>query len=337
MAPVDASSEELRSLSVNFIPLTWDNSGIRLLAELRSLLQMLRGNLTQRPDIVFTFTPKINIYFGLVARLLGLRHVPNISGLGSSFLRGPLLRRATLVLYRLALKRSEVVFFQNEADRELFIRLGIVRSAQARLVPGSGVNLSKFRPVPRPAPPAGAPYVFLMVGRLLIDKGILEYAEAASMVKAEYPGTVFRLAGRFDPTHPASVTSTQLESWERAGPIDYLGVVDDIRACLVQADCLVLPSYREGMPRAVLEASAMGLPSIVTDVPGCRDAVSHGETGLICRAKNATDLARSMKEMLGLAQEVRRQMGSKARRRMEQSFDERLVIDSYLEVLCSDR
>src|SRR5690606_27044751 len=149
--------------------------------------------------------PKINIYMGLVTRILRLRHVPNISGLGRSFLGGGLMRAATLLAYRVSLNRCEAVFFQNQSDLDLFVSSRLVREEQAKLIPGSGIDLARFHPDLRQAPADSDRFVFLMVGRLLIDKGLLEYAQAAAIIKARNPEVVFRLAGRFDPSHPSSV------------------------------------------------------------------------------------------------------------------------------------
>jgi glycosyltransferase involved in cell wall biosynthesis len=297
------------------------------------LAQLYKWIRAERPELVLSFTPKINIYFGLLSRLLGQRYVPSVTGLGSSFLGSTRLRKATTVMYRRAFRGTERVFFQNASDRDLFVQLGIVTGEQTALLPGSGVDLDRFHPTMAVPRPPGTPFTFLMIARLLLDKGVLEFSEAASQLCKVHPETVFRLVGRFDPGHHASIPSRLLEEWRSHGPIQYVGEVSDVRDLLRHADCVVLPSYREGMPRAILEASAMGIPTIVSDAPGCRDAVADGDTGMHCRVKDAGDLARRMREMRLLADDARKEMGRRARMRMERGFSVDSVVRSYLDLL----
>lgn len=332
LAPPDQHTDRLRSQVTRFTPLEWHNAGIKPTAELRSLVRIHRWLRTERPGIVFTFTPKINIYTGLVARLLKVRHVPNVSGLGRSFMGGSFTRIGTLFMYRCAFRRCAAVVFQNRTDQELFVRLGLVREAQAVLVPGSGIDLVKFAPDPQESARSG-PFTFLMVARLLCGKGVREFSEAAEQVTKSHPTARFRIAGRLDLSHPDSIPEALVGRWKQLGLVEYAGEVDDIRLCYRQADCVVLPSYREGMPRSVLEASAMALPVIVSNAPGCIDAVLPGESGLVCNVKDTQDLARSMLKMLDLSEDERARMGNAGRRLMEQQFDERRVVERYLDFL----
>ena len=179
-------------------------------------------------------------------------------------------------LYRPALRKAEAVFFHNEDDRDLFIGRRIVRGDQAIVIPGSGIDLSRFKPEPLPGR-ADAP-VFLLIGRLINEKGVREFVDAAVRLKTDWPNARFQLLGDFA-TGPRAVSRKELESWVAAGTVEYLGSSPDVRPFIAGADCLVLPSYREGLPRSLLEGAAMGRPLIATDAPGCRSLIEPGGTG----------------------------------------------------------
>jgi len=235
-------------------------------------------------------------------------------------------------MYRFCLRRARCVFFQNAVDRDLFIEQRLVPAGLTELVPGSGVDLQRFSPDPdegQAANDVGDP-VFLMVSRALWDKGLGEYAAAARALRTAFPKARFQLLGPLWPGNPAAVPNETLDEWVTEGTLEYLGATDDVRPFIRQSSCVVLPSYREGMPRVLLEAAAMGKPVITTDAPGCRDAVLDGETGLTCRVADADDLARAMRQFMGLSREARAEMGRRGRAFVEERFDEQVVIDRYL-------
>jgi glycosyltransferase involved in cell wall biosynthesis len=176
---------------------------------------------------------------------------------------------------------------------------------------------------------------FLLIARLVFDKGIREYVEAARIVRAVRPNASFNLLGFLDVENRTAVTRADIDRWVADSVIDYLGHADDVRPHIVAADCIVLPSYREGTPRTLLEAAAMGKPIVATDVPGCREVLDHKETGLLCDARDANDLAQKMIEIIDMGADRRRAMGLAGRAKMERQFDERLVIDAYINVLRS--
>ncbi len=214
----------------------------------------------------------------------------------------------------------------------VFVSSGLVRPEKAERLPGSGVDLSRFAPTPPVARPADA-LVFLLVARMLWDKGVGEYVEAARSVRMLHPGARFQLLGFLDVDNPSAIPRAQVNAWVAEGVVNYLGPTDDVRPFLTQADCVVLPSYREGVPRTLLEAAAMARPVITTDAPGCRDTVVDGETGFLCRPADAPDLADKLLRFITLTPEARQTMGQHGREFVEQSFDERLVIGRYLEVV----
>jgi glycosyltransferase involved in cell wall biosynthesis len=262
----------------------------------------------------------------------GRSFIPNVSGLGRAFIQpGPvtfIVRR----MYRTLLRRGYRVIFQNGEDLELFVRQGLVPRALAERVPGSGVDLAWFDSSPAQNALGGGAggQVFLMVSRAMWDKGLGEYVEAARAIRRQHPGARFQLLGPANVSNPAAVPQDTLHGWIQEGVIEYLGATDDVRPYLRDADCVVLPSYREGVPRVLLEASAMARPVITTDAPGCRDAVIDGETGFMCRVRDGVDLAAAMRRFLALSPEGRRAMGRSGRAFVEANYDERIVIDRYL-------
>jgi glycosyltransferase involved in cell wall biosynthesis len=282
------------------------------------------------------YTAKPNVYGSLAAQALGIPVINNVSGLGTAFIRQGLLTRIVSGLYRLAFRRSARVFFQNPEDQDLFVSAGIVPPEKTALLPGSGIDLARFAPV-APRERGERPFTFLLVARLLWDKGVGEYAEAARLVRARHPAARFQLLGFLDVANRTAVPRADVERWVAEGIIDYLGHAEDVRPLLAAADCVVLPSYREGLPRTLLEAAAMGKPLIATDVPGCRHIADHGVNGYLCAVRDAGSLAEAMINMLGLPEAERRAMGKSARAKAEAEFDERLVVDRYLEAIAEAR
>lgn len=331
-APVDAYAQRLASLGCRFVPLKMDNHGTSLVSELRLIRRLWTLFWRERPQVYLGYTIKPNTFGSGIAARMGIPVINNISGLGTAFLDNRWLNKMVRFLYRWGLEHSRRVFFQNKDDRQLFIDLRLVKSEQTGLLPGSGVDLKHFWA----SDPAIAErqnrddLSFLMVGRLLIDKGIVEYVEAARFIKARYPQTRFQLLGFVDTGNPRGITDEELHQWVHEGIIEYLGYTDDVRAYLSRASCVVLPSYREGTSRALLEAAAMGCPIIASDVPGCREALDVDSTGYLCEVRSATSLALQMERFLKLSIQERASMGQAARRKMEREFDEQSVINAYL-------
>lgn len=287
-----------------------------------------------RPYALLGFTIKPNIYGALAARKARVPAINNVTGLGLVFTRGGPLRSIVGTLYRLAFRRSARVFFQNRESRDLFLSLGFVREDQACLLPGSGIDLKRFAPRKPSRVPGKAEFTFLLPSRLMWQKGIAEYCEAARWFRSKRPDVRFQLLGPIEPSwNKAGIPREQIEQWEREG-VEYLGSTDDIRPYFAAADCIVLPSYYpEGVPRALIEAAAMGKPIITTDTPGCRDTVDPGRTGFLCEPRSAESLIGAMTQMIDLSPKERSAMARRAREKAEREFDERLVIDAYLAAL----
>jgi glycosyltransferase involved in cell wall biosynthesis len=319
----------MQALGVERIPIRIDRSGANPLADLR-LIARYRGLLKRlRPAAYLGYTIKPNVYGSFAAASLGIPALPNVSGLGTAFIGGGPLQQIVVRLYRIGFARASVVFFQNDEDRQLFVDRRIVRPEQARVLPGSGVDLERFTPSPAAD---GAP-VFLLVGRLLRDKGVNEFVEAARLVRAKIPQARFQLLGPIDEGNRTAISRTQLDSWVAEGVVEYLGTTDDVRPFIAGSSAVVLPSYREGLPRSLLEAAAMARPLIATDAPGCRDVVEDGVNGYLCAVRDSGSLADAMLRFADLPLKRRLAMGESARRKVQERFNEERVVDTYLEVL----
>ena len=330
LTPPDAVADQrLHDLGVATVPVRIDRSGVDPVADLALLLRYRRVLKRLRPLAFFGFTVKPNIYGTLAASSLGIPVVANVSGLGTVFIRTGLLERIVSALYRLAFRRAAIVFFHNAEDRDLFTGRRIVAADKARLLPGSGVNLDRFAPADLPERPP----VFLLIARLLRDKGVREYAEAARLLRRRLPGARFQLLGGLDEGNRTAIARSELQSWVDEGIIDYLGETEDVRPFIARATALVLPSYREGLPRSLLEGAAMARPLIATDVPGCRQVVEPGVNGFLCHVRDARSLAEAMKSFADLPPGERSAMGAASRRMVQDAFSEQLVVRAYLDVL----
>ena len=332
VAPDDVYAQRIRDAGVCFEAVPISGGGTHPVRELQSVLRLGAAFRRHRVGLVLSYTPKGNLYSALACIALRIPFVPNVSGLGRAFIRKSLVTQVAKTLYRVTFGRAHRVFFQNLDDMGVFVSGGLVRAVQAERLPGSGVDLSRFKSSPPVARAMDAP-VFLLVARMLWDKGVGEYVEAARSVRALHPGAHFQLLGFLDVANPSAIPRGQVETWTAEGVVDYLGPTDDVRPFLRQADCVVLPSYREGVPRTLLEAAATARPVITTDAPGCRDAVIDGETGFLCRTADAHDLTDKLLRFIALTPVARAVMGQHGRTFVEQNFDEQQVIQRYLEVV----
>lgn len=327
--PADEIASQISRLGVetHFIPV--DARGLSPVRDLRLLLSY--GSLLRqlRPAVVLPFTAKPNIYASFAAAREGIPVINTLTGLGTGFLSGAALQLLLSFLYRRALARSRRVFFHNEEDRKLFVTQGIVKPTQTEVVPGSGIDLKRFAPTARHN--RNGPPAFLFIGRLLVDKGINEFLEAAEIV-SRTRNARFRVLGPID-QHPKSISAAALERSRANGTVQFLEPVDDVRPFIRDCDCVVLPSYREGLPRVLLEASAMGKPVIATHVPGCRQAVDNGFTGLLCKARSVRSLAEALIAMIDLSPLQRAEMGERGREKATQEFSQQIVIAAYLEAV----
>lgn len=330
-------AKALKSIGARYLPLDFKRNSINPLHDILLLLRLIVLLRRLRPDIVLTYTIKPVIYGSLACRLAGpMRTYSMITGLGYTFGEGLGLRQKVIgmivrALYKAALANNAGVFFQNPDDLALFTSKGIFPDEhKACLINGSGVDTDHFRPVPLP----GRPVVFLLIARLLKDKGIFEYVAAASIVKKRHPEAIFRLLGPFD-FNPAAISKDQIHAWHESGVVEYLGATDDVRPHLAACSVYVLPSYREGTPRTILEAMAMGRAVITTDAPGCRETVRDGVNGFLVPVKDATALANAMERFIDHPELIAR-MGDSGRKIAEAKYDVRKVNASILRYMHLD-
>ena len=321
----------MERLGVERIPVELNHSGLNPIADLRLLWAYRKILKRLSPAAFLGFTIKPNIYGCLAARMWGVPAIANISGLGTVFMKRSLLTRFVSGMYRVALRHAKAVFFQNREDLELFVGNGIVRRDQARLLPGSGIDCERFPPEPLHSGPPR----FLLIGRLLGDKGVREFVEAARRVRLRNPATVFQLLGPIDEGNRTSIRPAELAAWVAEGVVEHLGVADDVRPFIAAASAIVLPSYREGLPRSLLEGAAMARPLIAADVPGSRDVIEHGVNGLLCEARSSDALEHAIETFIAMSPADRRAMGLAGRALVEQQFGEDRVIEAYLDAIRS--
>jgi glycosyltransferase involved in cell wall biosynthesis len=335
VAPEDKYAAGLRSLGCRYLAFSMDSKSTNPLTDILLMLRFVRLFARERPDVYLGYTIKPNIYGSLAAQFVDVPIIiNNIAGLGGVFIRGGWLVLVARFLYRVALRRSTKVFFQNHDDRRVFVNVGLVRAEVAELLPGSGIDLNRFTPVLKGIGNRINPsFRFLLIARLRRDKGILEFVEAARILRKRWPCVEFALLGFMDLKDPSSITRSELDLWAAEGVTNYLGESDDVRVQLSMTDCVVLPSYREGTSRALLEAAAMALPIITTDVAGCREVVDDGVNGYLCKVKDVKDLVAKMEKILLLSVTDRSEMGLRGRRKVEAEFDEEIVIEKYLSAI----
>ena len=321
---LDAESDiasHLSGLGVTVQDIPLERTGLNPVRDLAAMLALLKLVGQIRADDVLGYTIKPVIYGTLAAWLGGVRHrFALITGLGYAFtgeatgLR-KLLRALIQQLYRFSLSRNCLVFFQNPDDEALFRQLKLLKPAiPSRVVNGSGVDVAEYAVSPLPAAPA-----FLLIARLLGDKGVREYAQAAALVKAQYPDAVFQLVGWID-DNPDAIRQQELDEWVASGTVEFLGKLADVRPAIAESSVYVLPSYREGTPRTVLEAMAMGRAVITTDAPGCRETVVDGDNGYLVPVQDVASLADAMMKLIESPDRVAR-MGASSRQIAEEKYD----------------
>jgi glycosyltransferase involved in cell wall biosynthesis len=354
ISPPDLYSIKLKELGCHCIDIKIDNHGVNPLKDFFLFASYLKLFHKHRPNIFLGYTIKPNVYGSLAANILKIPVINNISGLGTAFINETWITKLVQVLYRTALSGSSCVFFQNPEDRNLFVSRRLIRPAKTtgvqtiQLLPGSGVDLTHFYPGAKSKLThhdltadlyAHDPMekvrelTFLFIGRVLRDKGVLEFVEAAKIIKSTHVKVRFCILGFLDAKNTTAISRAEVDGWIDEDLIDYLGEVEDVRAAIAASDCVVLPSYREGTPRSLLEAAAMARPLIATDVAGCREVVEDEVNGYLCKPRDALDLANKMLKMIDLEPIQRKQMGIKGRKKIEREFDEKIVISKYHEAI----
>lgn len=336
ICPPSKYTEAIENLGCSVKTISFNQGGYNPFKDFVLVYKLFRILITTNSKYILTFTIKPNIYGSMAGMLARAKVVNNITGLGSTFISGGWLAKFIFLLYKISLFKSKVVFFQNNADAEIFIDKGIVRPETVRFLPGSGVNLDKFPFVPSKffdLASSEKPFRFGMIARLLKDKGVVEYLEAAEIVKKLYKNVEFRLLGKFEPTNPSSISIQLLNGLIERSVVTYDGSTDKIHAYISELHCVVLPSYREGTSRALLEAAATGRPLIATNVPGCREVVDDGINGFLCNPMDKDDLADAMFRLISLPRDLVLKFGERSFDKACAEFKHTVVIDAYLKAL----
>jgi glycosyltransferase involved in cell wall biosynthesis len=333
LSPHDEYVEGLLALGCRHIHIPISQLGQNPFMELWTMGRYAIAYARLKPVMAFHFTIKSNLYGSLAARVLRVPYASNISGMGSAFNKRGVLQTLMRGLYQVSQKRATRVFFQNPEDLEYFRAAGIIPDDKVRLLPGSGVDLSHFAPHQRVREPGG-PFRFVFAGRILWEKGFPYLPDAIRVLKARGLAVDCVIYGACYEGNPKGVSRQQLAAWEAEGLLRYGGMLDDVRKAYEEADAVVLPTYyREGVPRSLLEASAMAKPLVATDWVGCREVVEDGLNGFLCVPRDAVSLAVALEKMMALDQAALQRMAAAARDQVEARFGEGLVVQAYMEAL----
>lgn len=295
-----------------------------------TILDFVKTLIICKPDILMPFTIKPLIYSSIAAKLTNVRSIVMITGLGTAFASDSWLKKLVITLYRFALSSVPIVIFQNDDDKNIFLKERIVNENVCRMSPGSGVDLDKFSYTDVPE---GKSINFLFIGRVIWDKGVKEFVDAARNIRLNYPNAHFQILGPLGVENRTSVSNLKVEEWQEEGVIEYLGETDNVLKYLKKASCIVLPSYREGTSRVLLEAAAVGRPIIASNVPGCREIVDDGVNGYLCDSKDYVSLSKKIELMLNLPYDLRKEMGIKGREKVELKFNQDIVCDIYVNAI----
>lgn len=320
----------MQSWGCKFVETKVDRRGTNLLKDISLLLHYIKILKSEKPDIVLTYTIKPNLYGGMACSFMSIPYITNITGLGSGFKEQSILKNILIFLYKFGLKNSSKVFFQNTHDQKVLKSYNIVKNS-SEVIPGSGVNLKEFTMKKMPHDETATKFLF--VGRIMKDKGILEYLKAAEIVKKEYKENVqFDVVGFIEPTE--SELSQKINTFDNEGIINYYGYQSNVKPFIENVHCLIQPSHGgEGISNVLLEAGAMGRVLIASNIPGCKETIDVGKNGFLFESKNAQDLANQMKKILKNDSLSIQQMGLNSRHKMNRTFDRNIVVNSYLEAI----
>jgi glycosyltransferase involved in cell wall biosynthesis len=344
VVPEDEYSEKLNDLGFKTTNIYLKGSSINPIKEIYTIFNIYSILHKNKVDLVLSFTPKANIYSAIISILKKIPFIPGVSGLGRVFIKRNIITYIVLLLYKLTFNKAMKVFFENLDDKKLFISYKIISEKKSIHVPGTGIDLKYFKPLEiykcdnlfkNKLNINIQNTSFLLMARILWDKGIGEYVSAARVIRKNFPNVKFKILGFLDVSNPSAISRDIFNKWIEEGVIEFSGKTDDVRPFISESDCVVLPSYREGLPRTLLEAASMARPIITTNVPGCKDTLVDGLTGFLCEPANAEDLASKICSFLLLSCEERLQMGSRGRRFIQENFDESIVINKYLNIINS--
>lgn len=320
----DSRIDYFKGIGCKIIKTDFNRRGMNPIDDLKLMLRYISIIKELKPKAVLSYTIKPNVYGGIACRLTGTPLIANVTGLGDAIENGGWLQKLTVYLYKVGIGKAKQVFFQNPSNKEVCQRFGIA-DKRAIVLPGSGVNLEHHI---YQEYPADGFIKFLYIARLQKDKGTGELFEAAKAIKAKFPLTEFQVLGWKEGEY-----EEQLNELTAKGIINYLGTTSDVRPYLKDVHCTIMPSYHEGMSNVNLESAANGRPVITTDVPGCRETVDDGVTGILVKAKDTNSLNEGVERFLAMSYEQKKQMGLEGRKKVEREFDRQIVVKAYLEAI----
>ncbi|PEN60674.1 glycosyltransferase family 1 protein [Bacillus toyonensis] len=314
---------QLKELGCEFIDTPISRRGTNPITDLKLFINYRRIIQEVKPDVVLTYTIKPNVYGGLACKVSGVPYITNITGLGTAVEKEGLLQKITLSLYKLALKDVKCIFFQNKENKDFFYEKGIT-DGRGRLIPGSGVNLDYY---PLLEYPSDTVVNFLFIARVMKEKGIDQYLDAAEYIKEKYPNTAFHILGFCEGAY-----ENKLREMQDSGIIQYHGMQNDIREFQKKSYCTIHPTfYPEGMSNVLLESAACGRPVITTNRSGCKEIVEDGCSGYIVNQQDSQDLINKIEDFLSLSYESKKKMGLNGRKKVEKEFDRNIVVKAYIE------
>lgn len=316
---------KLEKMGCKFVDTYVDRRGINPKTDMKLLLFYKKLVKKLHPDLVITYTIKPNIYGGLVCRQLHVPYAVNITGLGTAFQKDGMVKKIVTTLYKSALKKAKVVFFENIGNRQVFLNEKLVKEEKTCVLNGAGVNLEEY---PFCEYPQEGETRFLFIGRVMKEKGVDELFEAAERIRKEYPNVYFDIVGPMEDDY-----KEKIQILVQKNVIEYYGYQKDVKPFIEKCHCFVLPSYHEGMANTLLECASMGRPLITSRIHGCMEAVKEGESGYLCEVKDAEGLYEKIKKFVELEHQEQAQMGKKSRGIVEKKFDKKLIVEKTMREL----
>lgn len=330
IAPSDNEyDKKIVDIGASFINIDIQAKGTNPIADIKLILKYLKIFNSIKPDFIFFYTIKPNIYGGFAASIKKLKYIGITTGLGYTFINNNIVSKIARILYKFAFKCAKEIWFLNNDDLKSFLEYKLINKSKGYIIKGEGINLTKFKKTNNQSDPIS----FLLMARILWDKGIGEYVESARILKLKYPEVKFKLLGFMGVDNPSAISQEQMDKWQSEGVIEYLGSTSNVIPYVEDANCIVLPSYREGVPITLLEAAAMCKPIVTTDSVGCRDTVDDNVSGYLCNIKDVKSLTDAMEKIILMSLNERQKMGEAGRKKMETEFDEKIIVNHYLHIL----
>ncbi|MDX8337056.1 glycosyltransferase family 4 protein [Candidatus Cetobacterium colombiensis] len=326
VAPIDSRINFPEELGIRHIPIELSLRGVNPVKDFKLFLELKKIYKKEKPDIIFHYTIKPNIYGTLAAKCQKISSVAVLTGLGYSFVEGGVVSAIAKTLYKISLNYAKEVWVLNEDDKKRLIDEKIVKENKLFILPGEGVDTKKFSPIPKEK---NETITFLMVARAFYDKGVREYVEAAKIIKSKGYKVKFWFLGALGGSAANGIDEAKMKEYTDSGILEYLGHRKDVEAVINASDCVILPSYREGISKVLMEAASMEKPIIATNVTGCKEIVDNNKNGYLVESKNSIDLSEKIEKFINLSYEEKVLMGKNGRKKILNEFDEKIIIDIY--------